>query len=189
MENLNLYTKQAMEAIQGLLNAAHLKPGDIVVIGCSTSEITGKRIGSASNLQIARAIMDGLLPTVLKEELFMAVQCCEHLNRALVVEDKCAAKYNLEIVNAYPREKAGGSLSVIAMETFKQPVVVETIAAHAGLDIGDTFIGMHLKRVAVPIRIELKNIGEAHLTLAKTRPKFIGGERAVYAKDTESLWV
>ena len=180
MENLSLYTKQAQEAIQSLLNDARLKPGDIVVIGCSTSEVIGKKIGSASNVQVARAIMDGLLPTILKEELFMAIQCCEHLNRALVVEDRCAAKYDLEIVSVYPHEKAGGSLSVVAMETFKQPVVVETIAAHAGLDIGDTFIGMHLKRVAIPIRIELKNIGEAHLTLAKTRPKLIGGERAVY---------
>jgi len=180
MENLSLYAKQTKEAIQGLLRAANLKSGDIVVIGCSTSEIAGKTIGSASNLQIARAIMDGLLPSILKEELFMAVQCCEHLNRALVVEDKCAAKYNLEIVNVYPHEKAGGSLPVVAMELFKQPVVVEAIVAHAGLDIGDTFIGMHLKKVVIPIRIELKSIGEAHLTLAKTRPKMIGGERAVY---------
>jgi len=182
MENLSLYTKQAQEAIQELLNAAYLKPGEIVVIGCSTSEVIGKRIGSASSLQVAGAIMDGLLPTILKEELFMAVQCCEHLNRALVVEDRCADKYNLEIVSAYPNEKAGGSLPVRAMEIFKQPVLVETIAAHAGLDIGDTFIGMHLKRVAIPIRIELKSVGEAHLTLARTRPKLIGGERAVYYK-------
>ena len=180
MENLNLYTRQAQEAIQGLLQAAHLKPGDIVVVGCSTSEIVGKKIGSASNLQIANAIMDGLLSTVLEEKLFMAIQCCEHLNRALIVEDMCATKYNLEIVNVFPHEKAGGSLSAVAMKRFERPVVVENIAAHAGLDIGDTFIGMHLKRVVIPIRIELKNIGEAHLTLAKTRPKLIGGERASY---------
>lgn len=180
MENLNLYSRQAQEAIQGLLRAAHLKPGDIVVIGCSTSEVAGKKIGSSSSLQTAGAIMDGLLPTVLEKELFMAVQCCEHLNRALVVEERCAAKYNLEIVCVYPHEKAGGSLAAAAMERFAQPVVVETIAAHAGLDIGDTFIGMHLKKVAVPVRIELKSIGEAHLTLARTRPKLIGGERAIY---------
>jgi uncharacterized protein (TIGR01440 family) len=124
--------------------------------------------------------MKGLLPVIQENKLFLAIQCCEHLNRALVVEKACAEKYGLEIVAVMPHPKAGGSLSASAMEKFNQPVVVETITAHAGLDIGDTFIGMHLKRVAVPVRLAAKNIGQAHLTAARHRPKLIGGARAKY---------
>ena len=114
------------------------------------------------------------------KKLYLAIQCCEHLNRALVVEEECALKYGLEIVSVVPHEKAGGSLATVAMTSFRKPVVVETIAAHAGLDVGDTFIGMHLKRVAVPVRLAVKQIGKAHVTAARTRPKFIGGDRARY---------
>lgn len=182
MDNLKTYTKQAQEAIEGLLEVAGLENEEIVVIGCSTSEVAGKRIGSSSSLEIAQAIMDGLLPVIKGKGLFMAVQCCEHLNRALVVEKNCAKKYSLEVVAVIPQEKAGGSFPTVAMEMFVDPVLVETISGHAGMDIGDTFIGMHLKRVAVPVRLNLKSIGSAHLTLARTRPKFIGGERACYCK-------
>lgn len=180
MVDLELLRSQACEALQGLLDVAHLKPGNIVVVGCSTSEVIGQKIGSASNLEVARAIMDGLLPLIEENGLFLAVQCCEHLNRALVVEEACAERYGLEIVSVIPHPKAGGALATVAMERFTRPVVVEAISAHAGLDIGDTFIGMHLKRVAVPVRLPIKSIGEAHLTLARTRPKLIGGERAKY---------
>lgn len=180
MEETKLYYEQVREALNLLLSVANLKPGQILVVGCSTSEVVGEKIGSASNIQVAEAIMEGLLTPLKENGIFLAVQGCEHINRALVVEEACALKYNLEIVNVVPHEKAGGSLSAMAMEKFEKPVVVEEISAHAGMDIGDTFIGMHLKKVAVPVRIGLKSIGKAHLTLARTRPKLIGGERAKY---------
>ncbi|GAB6173500.1 TIGR01440 family protein [Paradesulfitobacterium aromaticivorans] len=180
MENLEMLTSQVEFALKGLLEIANLNPGQIVVIGCSTSEVLGKKIGEASNIDVAKAILDGLLQQVKLNNLYLAIQCCEHLNRALVVEKECAEKYNLEIVSVVPHPKAGGSLASIAMKRFDNPVVVETIIGHAGMDIGDTFIGMHLKRVAVPIRLDINNIGNAHLTLARTRPALIGGERAKY---------
>lgn len=182
MESFTQLTLQAGEVLKGLLSAADLKPENIVVVGCSTSEVIGQKIGSASNMEVANALMNGLLPIIKGKDLFLAVQCCEHLNRALVVEEKCADKYGLEVVSVVPHPKAGGSLATLAMERFSHPVVVETISAHAGMDIGDTFIGMHLKRVAVPVRLNIKSIGEAHLTLARTRPKLIGGERAKYSR-------
>ncbi len=163
-----------------LLSIANLNQGEILVVGCSTSEVVGERIGSASNIEVARSILDGLLLGIKDSKIYLAIQCCEHLNRALVVEKECAHKYNLEIVSVIPHEKAGGSLSAVAMERFLQPVVVENIAAHAGIDIGDTFIGMHLKSVAIPVRLSNISIGKAHLTLARTRPRLIGGARAKY---------
>lgn len=180
MVGVATYTVEVREALQELLSVAKLSPGEIVVVGCSTSEVMGERIGSASSVEVASALMKGLLPVIQENKLFLAIQCCEHLNRALVVEKACAEKYGLEIVSVVPHPKAGGSLSAAAMESFTQPVVVETIIAHAGLDIGDTFIGMHLKRVAVPVRLATKNIGQAHLTAARHRPKLIGGARAKY---------
>lgn len=177
---VNEITTQVKEALQELLSVANLSAGDIVVIGCSTSEVMGEKIGSASSVDTAKAILAGLLPIIKENNLFLAVQCCEHLNRALVVEKECARNYGLEIVSVVPHPKAGGSLSSIAMVSFNEPVVVETISAHAGLDIGDTFIGMHLKRVVIPVRLKVKEIGKAHLTAARSRPKLIGGERALY---------
>ncbi len=171
---------QARKAIEGLLAVANLCSGQIVVVGCSTSEIAGQKIGSASNVEIAWEVFSGLIGPVREQDLYLAVQCCEHLNRALVVEKECAERYWLETVAVVPQPKAGGSLATIAMESFSQPVVVEWIAGHAGLDIGDTFIGMHLRPVAVPARLDIESIGQAHLTLARTRPKLIGGERARY---------
>lgn len=182
MSDLNLITTQVSEALQELLSAANLKKGNIVVVGCSTSEVMGKKIGSASAIEVAEAIMQGLLPLIQENGLYLAIQGCEHLNRALVVEEECAERNGFEIVSVVPHLKAGGALSTLAMEKFQNPVVVETILAHAGLDIGDTFIGMHLKRVAVPVRLKPKEIGQAHLTAARVRPKLIGGERAKYCK-------
>jgi uncharacterized protein (TIGR01440 family) len=178
--DLTSLTRNVEQALKELLEVAHLKPNDILVVGCSTSEVIGQKIGSASSLEVAIALMDGILPIVKENNLFLATQCCEHLNRALVVEETCALFYGLEVVNVVPHPKAGGSFATMAMERFKNPMVVEEIAGHAGMDIGDTFIGMHLKRVAVPVRVSIKSIGEAHLTLARTRPKLIGGERAKY---------
>lgn len=180
MTNIANYTAEVDQALQALLAIAKLKPQEIVVVGCSTSEVVGQKIGSASNTEVASGILAGLLPTIEKQDLFLAIQACEHLNRALVVEKACADKYGLEIVAVIPHPKAGGSLAAAAMEAFTQPVVVETIAAHAGLDIGDTLIGMHLKSVAVPVRLASTSIGAAHLTAAHRRPKLIGGARAQY---------
>jgi len=175
-------TSDTAKALRGLLGVAGLRPHDIVVVGCSTSEVAGHRIGSASSADIAEAIMDGLLPIIKEDQLYLAIQCCEHLNRALVVERECAARCELELVTVIPHLKAGGALSAAAMKEYSDPVVVESISAHAGMDIGDTFIGMHLRRVAVPVRLEITRIGDAHLTMARTRPKLIGGERALYPK-------
>jgi uncharacterized protein (TIGR01440 family) len=172
--------QEVREALNGLLEVANLKQGQIVVVGCSTSEVMGEKIGSASSTEAAAAIIKELLPPLKAKGIYLAVQCCEHLNRAIVVEEEAAVKYGLEIVTVVPAPKAGGSLAAAAMQNLDSPVVVEKISAHAGLDIGDTFIGMHLKAVAVPIRLKIKKIGNAHLTLARTRPKLIGGERARY---------
>ena len=175
-------TSDTAKALRGLLGVAGLRPHDIVVVGCSTSEVAGHRIGSASSADIAEEIMGGLLPIIRENQLYLAIQCCEHLNRALVVERECADRYGLELVTVIPHLRAGGALAAAAMKEYGDPVVVASISAHAGMDIGDTFIGMHLRRVAVPVRLEITKIGDAHLTMARTRPKLIGGERALYPK-------
>ncbi|NLW24130.1 MAG: TIGR01440 family protein [Clostridia bacterium] len=182
MLNLEQLTQDTRQALQGLLAAANLSPRQVLVVGCSTSEVAGKKIGSSGSLEVAEAILQGILPPLQEAEIYLAVQCCEHLNRALVVEKEAALKYGWEEVTVVPHEKAGGSLATLAYDKFKEPVVVEEIQAHAGMDIGDTFIGMHLKKVAVPVRLDIKKIGQAHLTLARTRPKLIGGERAKYCR-------
>jgi len=181
--NLNEIRAQAKEAAEGLLEVARLKPGQILVVGCSTSEVQGRRIGSYGNTEVAEAILDGIEEALEGRGVHLAVQCCEHLNRALVVERETCEKYNLTEVTVLPVPNAGGATAATALKRFRDPVVVETIQAHAGIDIGDTFIGMHLKPVAVPVRLPLKSIGYAHLTMARTRPKLIGGKRAVYAWD------
>ncbi|MDS1030346.1 TIGR01440 family protein [Bacillota bacterium LX-D] len=180
--NLEQIAHETRQAIGGLLEAASLKAGQIVVVGCSTSEIAGHKIGTASNEKIAEVVLREILEPLKAKNIFLAVQCCEHLNRAIVLEEAAALQYGLEEVTVIPVPKAGGSLGAAAYKNFHKPVVVETIKAHAGLDIGDTFIGMHLKPVVIPVRLPLKQIGSAHLTLAYTRPKLIGGQRAVYCK-------
>lgn len=167
-------------AASGLVEVAGLKPGQILVVGCSTSEVIGRRIGTATNLDVARAILEPLLEVTGERGIYLAIQGCEHINRALVVEAEAMEKYGLEEVTVYPVPGAGGALAFLAMDRFRRPVVVESIQAHAGMDIGDTFIGMHLRRVVVPVRLDIQAIGAAHLTLARTRPKLIGGERARY---------
>jgi uncharacterized protein (TIGR01440 family) len=176
-------TKEMQTALQELLAVAGLRAQQLLVVGCSTSEVIGKKIGTASSLEVAAALWEGLYPLVKEQGIYLAVQCCEHLNRALVVEKEAMEKYQLEEVSVYPVQGAGGSLANQAMRSFQRPVVVEKIQAHAGIDIGDTFIGMHLRPVAVPVRGSLQKIGEAHLTMARTRPKLIGGERAHYHCD------
>lgn len=167
-------------AVRELIGVSGIKKGQIMVVGCSTSEIAGGKIGTRSVPEIAEAVC-GAIKRVLDESgVFLAAQCCEHLNRAVIVERKVAEMKGLDIVNVVPQPKAGGSFATAAYKLFKEPVAVENIRADAGLDIGQTLIGMHLKPVAVPVRLSVKMIGGAILTAARTRPKFIGGSRAVY---------
>lgn len=172
---------QCENAVKELITLAKLKKGDIVVVGCSTSEVVGSKIGTNSDPDTAKYIFDGIYSVLKQNGIYLAVQCCEHLNRAIVTERE--ALPNTEIVNAIPQKKAGGSLATVAYNSFENPILVEEIKADAGLDIGDTFIGMHLKKVAVPVRLSVKQIGEAHLTCARVRPKFVGGSRAVYNEE------
>lgn len=178
--DLKLIESQAKEALTELLQVAQLSVGQIVVVGCSTSEVRGARIGSAGSEKVAAALLSGLREACAGARVCLAVQCCEHLNRALVVERPVLEQYRLEQVSVRPVPHAGGALAAQAMQDFADPVVVETISAHAGLDIGSTLIGMHLKRVAVPVRLKNKQVGQALVTAARTRPKLIGGVRAVY---------
>lgn len=161
-----------------LIEKGNLKKGMTVVIGCSTSEVGGGIIGKSGSLEVAEAIFDGANEILSQNGIYLAAQCCEHLNRAIVVEREAAKAY--EIVAAVPKMHAGGSFATTAYKKMNDPVLVEEIKADAGLDIGATLIGMHLKRVAVPLRLEVKKIGEAPLFAAYTRPKFIGGIRAEY---------
>ncbi|CAA7599740.1 upf0340 [Acididesulfobacillus acetoxydans] len=159
---------------------AGLQPRQILVLGCSTSEVLGQKIGRGSSLEVAQVLLPPLLERTRRLGLFLAVQGCEHINRALVVEEACVDFYRLEAVTVLPALHAGGAMAVKAWERLEAPVMVERIQGHAGIDIGDTFIGMHLKPVAVPIRLFTKSIGQAHLTMARTRPRLIGGKRAEY---------
>ena len=176
----NEIKKQALKAFEELVEKAKLKKGDIIVLGCSTSEVTGAQIGTNSQLDCAKVIYEGFYPFLKEKGIYLAAQCCEHLERALVVERECAEKYNLTIVNAIPQPKAGGSSATTAYRTFDDPVLVDGVKADAGIDIGGTLIGMHLKRVAVPMGLEVKRIGCAGVACARTRPRFVGGSRAVY---------
>jgi len=173
-------TCQAAAAVKELLEKANLHPGDIFVVGCSSSEIAGGQIGHASSLETAEAVFRGIWPVLQEKGIYLAAQCCEHLNRALIVERSCARQYGLEIVSVHPQPKAGGSFATTAWDNFTDPVAVEHIRAHAGMDIGGTLMGMHLRHVAVPVRLSMDHIGSAILLCARTRPKFIGGIRAVY---------
>lgn len=179
MNRQELYS-QAKQATVELLAAAKLQKGDLLVVGCSSSEISGSRIGSDSRPETAEAVFSAIYEVVKEKGVYLAAQCCEHLNRSLVVEEAYAEAHDLEIVNAVPQPKAGGSFATAAYKGFVQPVLVEEVRADAGLDIGGTLIGMHLKRVAVPVRLSLEHIGEAILLAARTRPKYVGGARAVY---------
>lgn len=172
--------EQSRRAAAELLEKARLLPGDLFVVGCSSSEILGGTIGRASSLETAQAVLDGIYPLLREQGVFLAAQCCEHLNRALIVEADCARRYGYDPVSVRPQPKAGGSFAASAWEAFDRPVAVEHIRAHAGLDIGGTLIGMHLRDVAVPVRLSLDHIGQAILLCARTRPKYIGGGRAVY---------
>ncbi|MCH5297838.1 MAG: TIGR01440 family protein [Ruminococcus sp.] len=175
--NIEIYN-QAKQATEELCELAKLKQGDIMVVGCSSSEVSGGVIGKNSSLETAEAVFGGIHDVLKSKGIHLAAQCCEHLNRAIIVE-KEAVPF-AEIVNVVPQPKAGGSFATTAYKTFENPVALENIKADAGLDIGGTLIGMHLKSVAVPTRLSLDHIGNAILIAARTRAKFIGGSRAVY---------
>lgn len=178
------FSEELAKVWNGVLDAffqkANLRSQQILVLGCSTSEVIGHRIGKGSSLDVAEVLLPPLLERVNREGLFLAVQGCEHLNRALVVEEACVNHYQLDEVTVLPSLHAGGAMTVKTWEQFSSPVMIERIQGHAGIDIGDTFIGMHLRPVVIPIRIHVKELGQAHLTLARTRPRLIGGPRAVY---------
>jgi len=173
-------TMQIRQALEELQDEAGFMPQNLIVFGCSSSEIIGERIGSSTSLEAAEAVMPEIIAWAGKHGLFCAVQCCEHLNRCLVVEAGCAEKYGLEIVNVIPHAGAGGGLAEAAIKLFKAPVTVETLRcqAHGGMDIGNTFIGMHLRRVAVCVRIGVTHIGCATVNCVRTRPALIGGARS-----------
>lgn len=175
--------KDAEKAITELLETAKLSRGDLFVVGCSSSEMIGENIGKGSSMDAARVAFEGIYPILCREGIYLAAQCCEHLNRALIVEREYALAHGLEIVCVKPQPKAGGSFATTAYENFRDPVAVEEVSAAAGIDIGGTLIGMHLKRVAVPVRLSVKTIGKAAILCARTRPKFIGGSRAVYPEN------
>ena len=175
--------KQAAQAVNELIEIAGLSAGDLLVIGCSSSEMVGEKIGKGSSLDAARAVFETIYPILTERGIFLAAQCCEHLNRALIVERAYAESHGLEEVTVRPMPKAGGSFATMAYDSFEHPVAVESISANAGMDIGGTLIGMHLKRVAVPVRLSVSKIGEANILCARTRPKFIGGPRAVYPEN------
>ena len=170
--------EQTKSSIQELCEKAKLKEGNIIIVGCSTSEVVGSKIGTNSNPDVAEIIFNALCEVAKEKGLFLAFQCCEHLNRAIITERKAVPF--AETVNVVPRPKAGGSFATTAYKHMQSPVAVEHIKAHAGMDIGDTLIGMHLKDVAVPVRLSSDKIGEAHVVCARTRAKFIGGVRAIY---------
>ena len=177
-ERIYTQTKAVMEEI---CEKANLQKGNIFVVGCSTSEVIGSKIGTNSSPEIAQVLFEALHACAKEKEIYLAIQCCEHLNRAIIVE-KEAVPF-AETVNVVPQPKAGGSLATAAYKGFTNPVAVEEIKADAGIDIGFTLIGMHLKKVAVPVRLENNTIGEATIVAARTRPKFIGGVRAVYNEE------
>ena len=181
VENKDLLAQvkeEAANAARQLAEVARLHKGQIVVVGCSTSEVVGHNVGSWSTPEVANAIFEGLNSVFASMGVYIAAQCCEHLNRALIVEHEAVP--NGEIVNVMPQPKAGSSFATAAYHSFRHPVALEEIKADAGLDIGGTLIGMHLKKVAVPVRLQQNHIGQAIVLAARVRPKFIGGERAIY---------
>ena len=176
---------EARQAVTELLAQAGLRKGDVFVVGCSSSEIVGGHIGKDSSLEAAQAVYAGIAPVLAENGIWLAAQCCEHLNRALIIEREAAEKYGWEEVCVVPRPHAGGSWATTCWQNFEHPAAVEALpfGAGAGMDIGGTLIGMHLRRVAVPVRLNLSRIGEANILCARTRPKLIGGERARYTEE------
>ena len=180
MQNLQ---QEARSLALEFIEKSKIKKGQIVVIGCSTSEVVGENIGTHSTKAAAEYIYEGLHSAFTENGIYMAAQCCEHLNRALIVERSLAEKLGMDEVNVIPQIKAGGSFATTCYERFSDAVAVEHIKANGGIDIGGTLIGMHLKEVAVPMRLEHKKLGEAIVLTARVRAKFVGGSRAIYKEE------
>lgn len=183
MQSLEQLREQGYKAAWEILEAGRAKPGQMFVVGCSTSEVVGGTIGTSSSPETAQAVFEGIWKAAQEKGVYLAAQCCEHLNRALILEREAAEKYGYEEVNVVPQPKAGGSFATAAWKSFAEPAAVEHIKAHVGMDIGDTLIGMHLRDVAVPLRIQTRFIGEARVVCARVRPKFVGGQRAIYDEE------
>lgn len=180
---LSQIREQAQRAAAELCDTAHLHSGMLFVVGCSSSEVLGERIGTHTSMDVAGALYDGIAAELKKRGIFLAAQCCEHLNRALVVERTVMERYDFEQVNAIPQPNhAGGAFASVAWNRLEDPVLVESIGARAdaGIDIGGTLIGMHIHPVVVPVRISMDRIGEASIICARRRPKYVGGQRAIY---------
>ncbi len=177
---LETIKKDLLTALEELYTAAKPEEDGILVVGCSTSEVIGKKIGTGGSEKTAKILCDTVLEFCKEKKLYLAAQCCEHLNRSLVVEKECAKMYGLIRVNAVPHAHAGGAFGTAVYGSMKEPYLVENVSADIGIDIGNTLIGMHIRPVCVPVRVSVKNIGEAHLTLARSRCKYVGGERAHY---------
>lgn len=184
-KELEMIRSQAYQAAAEVCDEGKLRAGDIFVVGCSTSEVLGQKIGSYSSMDAAGALFAGISKALGERGIFLAAQCCEHLGRALIVEREACEKFGLEEVNVIPQPKAGGSFATTAYRSFQEPVAVETLrqSASGGIDIGGTLIGMHIKPVVVPLRVQTKKIGEASIICARRRPRFVGGERAIYNEE------
>ena len=176
--------RQEVRAVaEELITTAQMKPGQILVVGCSSSEIHNSKLGTDSSQEIGQAVFEALYACTKEHGLYLAAQCCEHLNRSIVIEREAAKANGYQIVSAIPQPHAGGSWATNCWQRFNDPVLVEEVRAAAGMDIGGTLIGMHLRRVAVPVRLSMDHIGQAILLCARTRPPFIGGSRAVYSQE------
>lgn len=180
---LEMIKEQLNLALDEFLERTKIKEGDLVVVGCSSSEIIGDFIGSNSNYEVAELVFNTIYTRLQEKGIYLAAQCCEHLNRALIIERSVAKMQGLDEVNVIPQPKAGGSFATNAYQKFQDPVAVEHIRADAGIDIGGTLIGMHIKEVVVPLHLSTRLIGEATLICARRRPKFVGGERAIYHQE------
>lgn len=176
----NLLEQQILQVLEELKEQSSFEQGDLFIVGCSTSEVQKKKIGTSSSKEIGEIICSVIYKWCEENGLYMGAQCCEHLNRAIVVEEKYQKEHGLRKVNVIPRKEAGGSFATATYHYMKHPVIVEYVKAQLGIDIGNTLIGMHLQEVVVPVRTSINFIGEAHVVCAKTRPKFIGGCRAIY---------
>lgn len=178
--NLEDIDRETRAVVRDILEASKLEEGDALVVGCSSSEVASMRIGSYSSKEIGECIAQAVLDELKGTGVYLAAQCCEHLNRAIIVEKAYAKENRIPIVNVVPQLKAGGSFATAVYAALGEPVAIENIQAQAGIDIGDTLIGMQLAPVAVPVRSRHNTIGGAHIVMARTRPKYIGGERACY---------
>lgn len=181
--DLSVIREQVQTITRELIEKGSLQTAQILIVGASTSEVVGQRIGTAGAEDVAAQIYEGLEQALDQTGIYIAFQCCEHLNRAIVVPRELAQRYGLDPVAAVPVRTAGGAMAAYAYRQLQDPCLVETIAAHAGIDIGETMIGMHLRRVAVPMRPSIRRIGMANVNMAFTRPPYIGGPRAVYQMD------